>query len=57
MIADHQGDYAVETMCGALGVSVSGYYAWLSRGPNAREQSDEELLAQIRGIHQDSRGL
>jgi putative transposase len=57
MIADHQGEYAVETMCGALGVSVSGYYAWQKRGPSAREQSDEELLSHIRAIHQDSRGL
>lgn len=57
MMADHQGEYPVETMCGVLGVSVSGYYAWHNRGPSAREQSDEELLAQIRTIHQDSRGL
>jgi putative transposase len=57
MIAEHQGEYAVETMCGALGVSVSGYYAWQNRGPSAREQSDEELLDHIRAIHQASRGL
>jgi putative transposase len=57
LIADHQGEYAVERMCGALGVSVSGYYAWHNRGPSAREQSDEELLTHIRVIHQDSRGL
>jgi len=57
MIADLQEEYPVETMCGALGVSVSGYYAWHNRGPSVREQSDEELLTQIRTIHQDSRGL
>jgi putative transposase len=57
VIVDHQGEYAMETMCGALGVSVSGYYAWQRREPSAREQSDEELLQQIRAIHQDSRGL
>lgn len=57
MIADLQEEYPVETMCGALGVSVSGYYAWHNREPSAREQSDEELLTQIRTIHQDSRGL
>lgn len=57
MIADQQGKYPVETMCGALGVSVSGYYAWHSRGPSVREQSDEELLNHIRAIHQASRGL
>jgi transposase InsO family protein len=57
MVADHQGEYAVETLCRALGVSVSGYYAWQNRLPSAREQSDEELLKQIRAIHHDSRGL
>jgi putative transposase len=57
MIADHQGEYAVETMCGALGVSVSGYSAGQKQGPRARKQSDEELLTHIRTIHQNSRGL
>lgn len=57
VIAEHQGKYAVDTMCGALGVSVSGYYAWQKRGPSARAQSDEELLKAIRAIHQASRGL
>jgi putative transposase len=57
MIADHQAEYAVETMCRALAVSVSGYYAWLDRPPSARQQADDELLKQIRAIHHDSRGL
>jgi putative transposase len=57
IIADHQGEYPVETMCGALGVAVSGYYAWRDREPSAREQRDKELLQQIRAIHQASRGL
>jgi transposase InsO family protein len=57
VIAEQQGEYAVETMCSALGVSVSGYYAWRSRLPSVREQSDEELLNHIRAIHQASRGL
>jgi putative transposase len=57
MMAAHEGQYAVETMCRAFGVSVSGYYAWQKRLPRAREQSDDELLKQIRAIHQNSRGL
>jgi putative transposase len=56
MIADLPGEYPVERMCGALGVSVSGYYAWQNRGPSAHEQSDEALLTRICAIHQDSRG-
>ena len=48
---------SVATLCRALGVSMSGYYAWRGRGISAREQSDTELLAQIRRIQQQGRGL
>jgi putative transposase len=57
MIADHQDAYAVATMCQALNVSVSGYYAWRRRQPSQREQDDADLLGLIRAIHQASRGL
>ena len=29
-IRDHVADYPIEVMCGVLGVSRSGYYAWAS---------------------------
>lgn len=57
MISDHRAEYAVETMCRALEVSVSGYYAWRTRTPSQHAQEDAELLADIRGIHQASRRL
>lgn len=47
----------VETLCGALGVSVSGYYAWRTREPSQRQQQDAYLLGHIRGIYQAGRGL
>jgi putative transposase len=47
----------VETLCGALGVSVSGYYAWRERQPNQRQQEDERLLSHIRAAYQAGRGL
>lgn len=47
----------VATMCRALGVSVSGYYAWLNRQPSARQQQDQTLVQQIRVVHQESRRL
>lgn len=56
-MAELRDEYAVETMCRALGVSVSGYYAWCQRQPSAHQQRDAELLSHIRVIHQDSRGL
>jgi putative transposase len=35
-------------MCDALGVSRSGFFAWLSRSPSARAKSDETLGAAVR---------
>ena len=43
-------------MCSLLGVSPSGFYAWTHRVGSRRAQSDVALLAQIRAIHQRSRG-
>ena len=40
----NQADYGIATMCRVLGVSSSGYYAWLVREPSARSRSDQELL-------------
>lgn len=51
----HQAEYAVRMICQVLGVSPSGYYAWTSRGPSAREVSDAVLTQRIREIHKDSR--
>jgi transposase-like protein len=36
----NQADYPVATLCRILGISTSGYYAWLNRPPSARAQSD-----------------
>ena len=52
----NQADYPVRRMCGLLGVSPSGYYAWLSRGPSARERADRRLRNRITDIHSRSRG-
>src|SRR4029079_2311455 len=35
-------------MCGALGVSRGGFYAWLTRPPSHRSRRDEELAAKVR---------
>jgi len=42
--------------CQTLQVSRSGYYAWKSRYESPRERSNRQLLAEIRRIHQESRG-
>ena len=48
-IAKHRGIWAVCVLCEALGVSRSGFYAWLRRGRSARSRRDEMLSAKIRG--------
>jgi transposase InsO family protein len=42
-------------MCRVLGVSTSGFYAWLDRAPSAHTQSDGQLVEQIKDIHRRSR--
>ncbi|MDQ3460899.1 MAG: IS3 family transposase, partial [Deinococcota bacterium] len=52
-----KANHAVALMCRLFGVSKSGYYAWQHRGPSARSLSDAELLAHIKMIHEESRGV
>ena len=48
--------HAVRMMCRLLGVSSSGYYAWVRRPPAERVRADKALGAQIQAIHTRSRG-
>jgi putative transposase len=52
----HQAEFPIKAMCRLLGVSTSGYYAWASRTPSARDLEDQQLLEHIRAIHKRSRG-
>jgi transposase InsO family protein len=44
-------------MCRLLRVSRSGYYAWRIRPESSRAKFDLALMAEIRRVHQDSRGV
>src|SRR5689334_3341438 len=44
-------------MCKLLGVSSSGYYAWVQRRPSRRAETDATLIAEIRAAHGASRGV
>ena len=55
-MSDHRAVYPVRTMCRVLGVSPSGYYAWLKREPSERSVANAELLERIREIHEWSDG-
>jgi len=43
-------------MCDFYEVSRSGYYAWKTRGPSARDEENAALLEIIQTIHKDSLG-
>jgi putative transposase len=47
-IAKHRGIWPADWLCGALGVSRGGFYAWLTRPRSARSYSDGELGAKVR---------
>src|SRR5947207_7323997 len=47
-VAKHRGIWPVAWICGALGVSRGGFYAWLKRPPSRRAQSDEVLSTKVR---------
>ena len=55
-VSDHQAAYPIATMCRLLGVSPSGYHAWVKRRPSRRSATDAALIAQIRAAHEASRG-
>jgi putative transposase len=52
----NQAVHRVATMCRVLGVSTSGYYAWLKRPPSRRARKDLDLTVRIRTAHDRSRG-
>jgi putative transposase len=52
----NQAIYPIATLCRVLGVSASGYHAWLRRPPSARARSDAALAERISEIHAASRG-
>ena len=54
-VQENRETFRVGKMCEVLGVSRSGYYAWCQRGPSSREQEDERLATEIRGIHRANR--
>lgn len=48
-------EHSVQMLCGVLGVSRSGYYAWSRRAPCRRQQEDAQLLQVLVQLHAASR--
>jgi putative transposase len=53
-VAKHRGIWPVALICEALGVSRSGFYAWLTRAPSDRAMRHEALTVAIRTSFLDS---
>jgi putative transposase len=51
----NQAQHSVKRTCEVLGISRSGYYAWLERPPSTRAERDEKLRARVRAIHGKSK--
>src|SRR6266852_2630880 len=47
-VAKHRGIWPADWLCGALGVSRGGFYAWLTRPRSRRSRSDEDVGAKVR---------
>ena len=55
-MSDNRARYPIAVMCRILGVSLSGYYAWVKRPACARVLMDTALTAEIRAAHAASKG-
>ena len=55
-IEDHRSEYPVTIMCGVLGVSPAGYYAWRARPESPRAATNRELVDDNKRVHRDTNG-
>jgi putative transposase len=55
-IEDRRADYPVRIMCGVLGVSPAGYYAWRSRPESRRSSANRDLVDEIKRVHLNTSG-
>ena len=55
-IAKHRSIWPVAWLCEALGVSRSGFHAWLNRSPSQHARYDEALLDKISAARRFGQG-
>ena len=54
-IRAEKAQYPIVVLCRVLGVSRSGFHAWLRRVPSRRAREDEALCIEIAAVHAESR--
>ena len=55
-IEDYRDECQVKRMCKVMEVSRSGYYAWRTRPPSAREMANQVLSEQIETVYDENLG-
>jgi putative transposase len=55
LVESEKAAFPVGTLCNAVGVSRSAYYAWRRATPSQRELENQRVLAEIRAIHAEHR--
>src|SRR5258708_25209615 len=56
-IEQYQQEFPVVVLCGVLGVSESGYYAWRKRRQSRHKQEDARLTTHIQDVFVSRRGV
>ena len=56
LVKAYQAQYPVWNLCQILGVSSSGFYAWLKRPPSRRRLSDIMIGDRLEAFHRESDG-
>jgi putative transposase len=51
-----KAEHPLAQLCAAFEVKRSGYHAWATAGPSARQRADAALLPKIRAMHERHRG-
>ena len=55
LVDAEKAHFPVTVLCEVLDVSRSGFYAWKTRAPSSRQQSDERLAVEIAATHAKSK--
>ena len=54
LVDSEKAAFPVATLCEAVGISRSAYYAWRRATPSARKLANDRLLVEIRAIHAEN---
>ena len=54
-VAAEKARWPIRALCRTLGVSPSGYYAWVQRPPSSRAATDRALAQRLRVLYADHR--